>query len=127
MKLSITNEKNDDVAEMPSVICNDLPWHGEGLEEVLEALNCSSIQDYSRKGLTSEEAMQRLKRVGPNQLSQKDKTALLVRIWHHLANVLVGILAFVAAVSALRAATSELAETVLTNWIQVGLIVFVIT
>jgi hypothetical protein len=51
---------------------------------------------------------------------------LCERIYHQLANVLVGILVFVAAVSAVRAATADKSEDVLTNSIQVGLIIFVI-
>jgi len=52
---------------------------------------------------------------------------LLQRIWKQVANVLVGILVFVAVVSAVRAATAEETQNIITNWIQVGLIVFVIT
>jgi len=40
---------------------------------------------------------------------------------------LVSILVFVAIVSGIRAATAEETQNKITNWIQVGLIVFVIT
>lgn len=52
---------------------------------------------------------------------------MLEKIWNQVANVLVGILLFVAIVSAIRAATADNSQVILTNWIQVGLILFVIT
>ena len=78
-------------------------------------------------GLSTAQAQQRFEKYGPNKLSEKEKVTLLQRIWAQVANVLVGILVFVAVVSAIRAATADVGEDVVTNTIQVGLIVFVIT
>jgi len=55
------------------------------------------------------------------------KKTLLQRIWHQVANVLVGILVTVAVVSAIRALTAKEAENKVTNWLQVALITLVIT
>jgi P-type Ca2+ transporter type 2C len=100
------------------------PWHANTKEQCFKELGVP--EDYMRRGLTSEEAARRLEEYGENKLTEKKKVTLLQRIWHQLANVLVGILVFVAAVSAVRAATADVAEDVLTNSIQVGLIIFVI-
>jgi Ca2+-transporting ATPase len=101
------------------------PWHSMSLEEVYKELGKDS--SLYKSGLTSEEANQRLEKYGENKLSEKRQVTLLERIWKQIANVLVGILIFVAVVSAIRALTSDDSDTILTNWIQVGLIVFVIT
>jgi magnesium-transporting ATPase (P-type) len=100
------------------------PWHARTKEQCFAELKVAD--DYMRRGLTSEEAAKRLIEFGENKLTEKKKVTLCQRIWHQLANVLVGILVFVAAVSAVRAATADVAEDVLTNTIQVCLIVFVI-
>jgi magnesium-transporting ATPase (P-type) len=104
------------------------PWHAKTKEECFAELKVVSENDASfiKQGLTTEQATQRLQEFGENKLTEKEKVTLLQRIWHQLANVLVGILVFVAAVSAVRAATADVAEDVLTNSIQVGLIIFVI-
>ena len=81
----------------------------------------------SRTGLTTAQAQERLAQYGPNKLTEKEKVTLLQRIWHQVANVLVGILVFVAVVSAVRAATATNNEDIVSNCIQVGLIMFVIT
>jgi magnesium-transporting ATPase (P-type) len=47
--------------------------------------------------------------------------------WAQVNNVLVGILAVVAVVSAAKAATAKDTQDMITNWLEVGLIVFVIT
>ncbi|CAB9523652.1 Sodium/potassium-transporting ATPase subunit alpha [Seminavis robusta] len=138
MKLSVNTTSNDATttskAGTINTTSNDaaspgngLPWHATSLEEILEALGCDKSGGHWGHGLSAEEAKRRLDRFGPNQLSEKEKTSLLKKIWHHLSNVLVGILAFVAVVSAIRAATSNDKDVVLTNWIQVGLIIFVVT
>ena len=101
------------------------PWHARSSEDCFKELALPA--DTQSKGLTTEEAKQRLEKYGPNKLSEKEKVTLLQRIWHQVANVLVGILVFVALVSAVRAATVDESEAVVTNTIQVGLIVFVIT
>ena len=99
------------------------PWHASTKEQCFAELGVGS--DIQRSGLSSSEAAQRLQQYGPNKLSEKEKVTLLQRIWDQVANVLVGILVFVAVVSAARAATSS-GEDVVTNCIQVGIIFGVI-
>ena len=103
------------------------PWHARSYEACFEELKCPGGANHLRTGLTSAEAAQRLEKYGPNKLSEKEKVTLLQRIWKQVANVLVGILVFVAVVSAIRAATADDTDTIITNSIQVGLILFVIT
>ena len=95
-------------------------WHAMGKEAIFEELKVSA--DIRRQGLSNEEAATRLAKYGPNQLTEKKKKSLLERIWAQVANVLVGILVFVAVVSAIRAVTDD----PVTNSIQVGIIVGVI-
>ena len=101
------------------------PWHSMDLEAVYKELGKDS--GLLKAGLSSQDATERLEKYGENKLSQKRKETLLEKIWKQVANVLVGILVFVAVVSAIRAATATDPDTILTNWIQVGLILFVIT
>jgi len=101
------------------------PWHTSTIEECLEELECD--KNILKVGLTTEQAKLRLSKFGPNKLSEKAKVTLFQRIWRQVANVLVGILVFVAIVSAVRAATAKETNTIITNWIEVGLIAFVIT
>ena len=96
------------------------PWHAMTKEECLKELGLSD--DIRKKGLTSEEAQQRLEKYGENKLSEKKKETLLEKIWKQVNNVLVGILVFVAVISAIRAVTDD----PVTNGIQVGIIVGVI-
>ncbi len=101
------------------------PWHAMDKNAVIEALDCDpSLQ---KTGLTDKEVQGRLEKYGDNKLSEKEKVTLLQRIWKQVANVLVGILVFVAIVSLIRAATAKETNIVVTNWIQVGLIVMVIS
>lgn len=100
-------------------------WHCANLSDCYKELGQGD--DLLTTGLTSAEAEKRFEKYGPNKLSEKEKVTLLQRIWAQVANVLVGILVFVAVVSAVRAATADTSENVVTNTIQVGLIVFVIT
>lgn len=100
-------------------------WHCATAEECFKELGQGA--NLMEIGLTSEEAAKRYEKYGPNKLSEKEKVTLLQRIWDQVGNVLVGILVFVAVVSAIRAATATVSEDVVTNTIQVGLIVFVIT
>lgn len=100
-------------------------WHCATLVDCYKELG--QKDDLLTTGLSSAEAQKRYEQYGPNKLSEKEKVTLLQRIWAQVANVLVGILAFVALVSAIRAATADINEDKVTNTIQVGLIVFVIT
>lgn len=112
-------------AESPVVEKPDTPWHAMSLEEVYKELGKDAT--LVKSGLTSTEAEERLEQYGENKMSTKEKKSLLKRIWDLVANVLVGILVFVAVVSAIRALTTDDSDVILTNWIQVGLITFVIT
>ena len=98
-------------------------WHASTKEQCFAELGLS--EDAQRIGITSGDAASRLQQYGPNKLTEKEKVTLLQRIWAQVANVLVGILVFVAIVSAVRAATSS-GEDVVTNCIQVGIIIGVI-
>lgn len=104
---------------------NIFPFHAKTPEECYAELGCGN--DLPKTGLTSEEAARRLEQYGPNKMTEKEKVTLCQRIWKQVANVLVGILVFVAVVSLVRAVTSTDVQNIISNWIQVGLIVFVIT
>ena len=107
---------------------NDFPWHAMTKDESLEKLGLKGNAETMRgQGLTTAEAKQRLEQYGPNQLSEKEQKTLLQRIWAQLYNVLVGILIFVAVVSLIKGIISDDAESRVTNFIEVGLITFVVT
>jgi magnesium-transporting ATPase (P-type) len=95
-------------------------WHAMTKAEVYAAL--SIPENHRQKGLTSEQAIARLEQYGYNRLSTKEKKTLLAKIWEQVANVLVGILLFVAAISLVRTFTAD----PVTNGIQVGIIIGVI-
>jgi magnesium-transporting ATPase (P-type) len=101
------------------------PYHAKSKEEVFKELNCAD--NILSQGLTSEDAKARLSKYGTNQMSTKAKVTLCKKIYDQIANVLVGILIFVAIVSVARALTATTTDNIVSNWIQVGLIVFVIT
>jgi P-type Ca2+ transporter type 2C len=97
-------------------------WHAKTIPEVCEELGAHPTQ-----GLTTEQATARLTQYGYNKLTEKERKTLMQRIWAQLANVLVFVLVVVAAVAASQAATAKGNSTKLvTNIIQVALIVFVI-
>ena len=98
------------------------PWHNMTKEEVIKELELSD--DIRKKGLTSVEAAKRLEKYGENKLTEKEKETLLQKIWKQVANVLVGILVFVAIISAVSA-IAGVGDPV-QNWIQVGIIFGVI-
>lgn len=105
------------------------PFHAKTKEDCFAELGITT-KDFVTTGLTSAEASQRLEKYGYNKLTEKEKVTLLQRIWHQVANVLVGILVFVAVVAAAQAIRAGVAgdnQGVVTNSIQVGLIAFVIT
>lgn len=93
-------------------------------EEAIAQLGLAA--DIRRQGLTTSEAKARLDQYGLNQLTEKEKVTLLQRIWKQVSNVLVGILVFVAVVSLAKGIVSS-GEDRVTNFIEVGLISFVIT
>lgn len=101
------------------------PFHVMTKEEAIAELGLA--EDIRRKGLTTAEAKARLEQYGLNQLTEKEKVTLLQRIWKQVSNVLVGILVFVAVVSLIKGIVSTDSEDRVTNFIEVGLISFVIT
>lgn len=114
------NKKKDDVPLQEAK-----PWHAMEYDAAFSELNCGN--GHAKLGLTTAEADSRIEKFGYNKLSEKEKVTLLQRIWAQVANVLVGILIFVAVVSAFRAGFATIPDVIITNWIQVGLIVTVIT
>ena len=71
------------------------PWHALGTEEVLRDLQ---VQE---KGLTSEEAAQRLRRYGHNQLQEAARPGFLATLWDQLNNFVVILLIVASIISAL--------------------------
>ena len=98
------------------------PWHCMTKEEVIKEMGLQP--DVRKTGLTTAEATDRLAKYGENKLTEAEKESLLVRIWKLNYNVLVGILVFVAIISAASAIAGIGNAT--QNWIQVGIIVAVI-
>ena len=115
----------NDVEKGGDAIKDDPQWHAMTKEDVCGVLGLSP--NIRREGLTTAEAKARLEQYGPNQLSEKEKVTLLQRIWKQVSNVLVGILVFVAIVSLIKGIITTSSEDRLTNFIEVGLITFVIT
>jgi P-type Ca2+ transporter type 2C len=95
-------------------------WHAMTKAECFKELGLPD--DIRKKGLTTAQAAERLAKYGPNKLSEKEARTLFAKIYDQLANVLVGILIFVAVVSAYRAATNVF----ITNFLQVVIIVAVL-
>lgn len=102
----------------------DVPFHAKTAKECFHELDCS--ENLLQEGLTTAEASKRLEKFGYNKLTEKTKVTLLQRIWKQIANVLVAILVIVAIVSLVRAVTTTVSEEIVTDWIQFGLIVFVV-
>lgn len=100
------------------------PWHVMSYEDAAGYLGLPG--NVRQEGLSSKQAKDRLEQFGFNQLSEKEKVTLLMRIWKQVNNVLVGILVFVAVVSLFKGIVSS-GEDRVTNFIEVGLITFVIT
>lgn len=99
-------------------------WHCMSAEDCFKELELK--ESVKQAGLSTEQADERLAKYGFNQLSEKEKETIWQKIWAQVANVLVGILVFVAVVSAIRAITATDNDTITTNWIQVAIIVSVI-
>jgi magnesium-transporting ATPase (P-type) len=102
-----------------------IPWHSMTVDACVKELNCDD--NLTDVGLSASAAAKRLEEYGPNKLTEARKKTLLERIWAQVANVLVGILMVVAIVSMVRAITADNNDDIVTNWIQVGIIVGVIT
>jgi len=110
-----------------------ISWHALTIEETIKKLKCN--ENLTTVGLTTAEAEARLAEYGPNQLSEGEKETIWEKIWKQVANVLVCILVVVAVVSAARAIVEQTivepeernSTTILTSWVQVGLITTVIT
>lgn len=100
-----------------------ISWHSMTVEDTIKELKCD--ENLPTVGLTSKEAAIRLETYGPNKMTEKRKVTIWERIWHQVNNVLVGILTFVALVSLAQAVAKF--GNVVSNWIQFGLIVGVIT
>ena len=100
-------------------------WHALTKEETIKELRAD--ENLPVAGLTAAQAAKRFEEYGPNKMTEGRKKTLLERIWAQVANVLVFILMVVAVVSAVRAITADVSDDILTNWIQVGIIVGVIT
>eukprot|EP00429_Kryptoperidinium_foliaceum_P020170 CAMPEP_0176031118 /NCGR_PEP_ID=MMETSP0120_2-20121206/15332_1 /TAXON_ID=160619 /ORGANISM="Kryptoperidinium foliaceum, Strain CCMP 1326" /LENGTH=139 /DNA_ID=CAMNT_0017364397 /DNA_START=59 /DNA_END=474 /DNA_ORIENTATION=- len=98
------------------------PWHCMTKEEVIKEMKLG--EDIRRTGLTSAQAAERLEKFGENKLTEQEKETLLQKIWNQVNNVLVGILVFVAIISA-ASAIAKIGNPV-QNWIQVGIIFGVI-
>jgi magnesium-transporting ATPase (P-type) len=107
------------------VVVKQFPWHASTQGECFKELDLTDTLPTT--GLSTDQAAARLVQHGRNQMTAKEKVTLLQKIWDQVANVLVGILVFVAVVSVVRAATATNSDDVTTNSIQVALIVFVIT
>jgi magnesium-transporting ATPase (P-type) len=99
-------------------------WHAMTKEDVCGLLGLSV--NIRNVGLSTAEAKRRLEEYGENKLSSKEEVTLLQRIWKQVGNVLVAILVFVAVVATFKGIFSTDPDVKLTNFIEVGLIVFVI-
>ena len=126
------------VAEAAKQRLDMFPYHAKSKEECFAQLGINNNSkdgednnnNFQRTGLTSEEAAARLATYGPNQLTEKTKVTIWQRIWNQVGNIMVGILVVVAIVSAVQAFRYSLkgdTQEVVTDCIQVGLIVLVIT
>jgi len=105
-------------------------WHALSVEETILKLRRNA--DLTTVGISTAEAAQLRDEYGPNKMAEKEKETIWQKIWAQIANVLVCILLIVAAVSAAKAIVEEFrpipdSTTILTSWIQVGLITLVIT
>jgi magnesium-transporting ATPase (P-type) len=108
--------------EVPEVVRVVPPWHVMTKEEVIKQMKLK--EDIRKTGLTTAEAAERLLKFGENKLTEAEKESLLQKIWNQVNNVLVGILVFVAIISAVSAIAGI--GNVAQNWIQVGIIAGVI-
>lgn len=122
----------DTEAPVDTVDREVVSWHALTVEESI--LKLRARENVAETGLTSAEGQQRLQEYGYNKMSEQVKETIWEKIWKQVANVLVCILVAVALVSAARAIVEMLrdpevkdGQTILTSWVQVGLITTVIT
>lgn len=97
-------------------------WHCMSKEEVIAHFGLAA--DIRKTGLTTAQAQAHLEKYGENKMTEQEKETLLQKIWNQVNNVLVGILVFVAIISAVSA-IADIGDPV-QNWIQVGIIFGVI-
>jgi len=107
-----------------------IPFHVLDINE--SVMKLKAREDLLSTGLTSAEAAERMAEYGPNKMSEQEKETIWQKIWKQVSNVLVCILVVVALVSAARAIVEQVrpnpdGQTILTSWVQVGLITLVIT
>jgi Ca2+-transporting ATPase len=89
------------------------------LEDVIEA-----VETDLQKGLSNEEAAERLRKYGPNALSQPSRTSLLRLIFHQLHNLLIIILLISAIVSLALQEIVEGVGVLITVIINISLAVY---
>jgi len=111
------------VQEQPS-------WHALAVDDTIKHLRAA--ETLATVGLTSAEAAARLAEFGPNRMSTGEKETIWEKIWKQVSNILVCILVAIAVVSAARGIVEMVqaepdGTTILTSWVQVGLITMVIT
>jgi len=107
-----------------------ISWHTLSPEATIARLSLNA--DVLKTGITSADAKKRIEEYGLNKMTEAEKETIWQKIWKQVANVLVCILVVVALVSAARAIVEIYQDepdstTILTSWIQVGLITGVIT
>jgi magnesium-transporting ATPase (P-type) len=122
--------KDAEIGAVPVPEKEVIAWHALTIDETIVRLRANA--DLCKKGLTTTEATQRLEEYGQNKMSEAVKETLCEKIYKQVANVLVVILVVVAVVSAARGIVEQVvvdepnSTTILTSWVQVGLISTVI-
>ena len=116
--------------EIGEIYRETISWHTLTGSETLASLKLS--ENLISIGLTTEQANARKEEYGENKMTESERETIWQKIWKQVANVLVCILVVVAVVSAARAIVEVYqpepnSTTILTSWIQVGLITGVIT
>jgi len=122
--------KNDAEADDAAPRQISASWHALTIDQTISTLLCN--QNLTTDGLSTSDVARHTELYGLNKMTEPEKETLWQKIWHQVANVLVLILVIVAVVSAARAIVEMVADnpdstTVLTSWVQVGLITLVIT
>ena len=73
---------------------NDKEFHGKSIEELV-----ISYQTDLDRGLTQQEAQDRLRKLGPNELTEKPRPGFLALLWAQFNNYLVIILIIAALIA----------------------------